>query len=93
MSISDLGNSKEVGRKSGCSDEVAQQLAEQAIVKLMAAAGFEGLKQAPLRILVDLLKCHVQKLGSRLRRIVDTYKTECSQAELLKMCLHGASGR
>lgn len=93
MSIPDLGNSKEIGHKNGCSDEVAQQLAEQAVVRLVAAAGFEGLKQAPLRILAELLIRHVQKLGSLLRRIVDTYKTECSQAELLKMCMHGASGR
>ncbi|KAG0598179.1 hypothetical protein M758_12G052700 [Ceratodon purpureus] len=86
------GNSKEIGYKNGCSEEAAQQLAEQAVVRLVAAAGFEGLKQAPLQILADLLRCHVQKLGSALRRILDTYKMECSQAELLKMCIHGASG-
>lgn len=93
MSISDLGNSKEIGHKNECSDEIAQELAEQAVVRLVASAGFEGLKQGPLRILVELLICHVQKLGSGLRRIVDTYKTECSPAELLKMCINGVGGR
>lgn len=93
MWISDVGNSKEVGHKNGCSEEAAQQLAEQAVVRLVATAGFEGLKQAPLQILADLLRCHIQKLGTVLRRIVDTYKMECSQAELMKMCTHGAGGR
>ena len=82
-----------MGRKSELSEEAAQQLAQQAVVQMVAAAGFEGLKQAPLQILVDLLLCHIRKLGQGLRLIVDSYRKECSQAELLNMYLHAASGR
>lgn len=79
--------------KSLISEETAQQLAQHAVVKLVAAAEFEGFEEKPLQMLVDLLKCHIRKLGNGLRLIVDTYKNECSQAEILNLYIHGASGR
>ncbi|XP_073385407.1 uncharacterized protein [Physcomitrium patens] len=86
------GNTLRISHRNELSEEAALQLAEQAVVRMLAAAGFDGIKQAPLRILADFLACHIRKLGSGLRRIVDTYKTECSSAELLKMYTYGAGG-
>lgn len=88
-----VGNTLRISHRNELSEEAALQLAEQAVVRMLAAAGFDGIKQAPLRILADFLACHIRKLGSGLRRIVDTYKTECSSAELLKMYTYGAGGR
>ena len=86
-------NSSPPTHKSLISEEAEQQLAQQAVVKLVASAEFEGFEEKPLQMLVDLMKCHIRKLGNGLRFIVDTYKNECSQAEILNLYIHGASGR
>jgi hypothetical protein len=78
--------------KSELTGDAAQRMLQQTVVRLVAAAGFEGLKQASLQILCDLLRCHMCKLGRGLRLLVDSYSKKCSQQELMNMFIHGAAG-
>jgi hypothetical protein len=90
---SGIGPTLPAGLKSELARDAAQRMLQQTVVRLVAAAGFEGLKQASLQILCDLLRCHMCKLGRGLRLLVDSYSKKCSQQELMNMFIHGAAGR
>lgn len=80
LSKSDTG-----GPRKEISDEQADHLLQQFIVHTVSNAGFQGLKHAAMESLSRLFTCHIQKLGSTLRLLVDSYQNQCSQKELLKM--------
>ncbi|CAM6026139.1 unnamed protein product [Sphagnum balticum] len=89
---SGIGPPLPAGLKSELTGDAAQRMLQQTVVRLVAAAGFEGLKQASLQILCDLLRCHMCKLARGLRLLVDSYSKKCSQQELMNMFIHGAAG-
>ncbi|KAJ7546142.1 hypothetical protein O6H91_08G026600 [Diphasiastrum complanatum] len=78
--------------KEKVSEHAAQCLVRQTVARLVAAAGFDGLKQGALDLLCELFVCHIRKLGRGLRLILDSYQRHYTPAELLRMYLHTAGG-
>ncbi|KAL2634966.1 hypothetical protein R1flu_006445 [Riccia fluitans] len=63
----------------------ADHMLRQTVAKLVADAGFEGLKQSSLDLFVDILDSRFKKLSTGLRGLIDSYRRQCSQSEYLKM--------
>ncbi|KAL3692784.1 hypothetical protein R1sor_006435 [Riccia sorocarpa] len=66
-------------------DHGADHLLRQSVAKLVADAGFEGLKQSSLDLFVDVLDSRFKKLSTGLRGLIDNYRRQCSQSDYLKM--------
>jgi len=81
------GRNRAAGRKKLFSEEEAVHLTKQAVVRLVAGVGFEGLKEGSMDVLSQLLSCHMCKLGRILRLLADSFRKQYSQMELLRMFL------
>lgn len=81
------GKNRAAGRKKVFSEEEAVQITKHAVVRIVAGAGFEGLKEGSLDVLSQLLSCHICKLGRILRVLADSFRKQYSQMELLRMFL------
>lgn len=75
----------EMVRRDGLSELQAQVLTQRTVVSIVAGSGYEGLREAALDILSDMLRCYVRRLGDNLRRLVDRYGKHTSEVELLQM--------
>lgn len=81
------GKNRAAGRKKVLSEQEAVQITKQAVVRIVAGAGFEGLKEGSMDVISQLLSCHISKLGRILRVLADSFRKQYSQMELLRMFL------
>ncbi|BFI30078.1 protein MpBromo8 [Marchantia polymorpha subsp. ruderalis] len=81
------GSSKSDRFSNKVREHEAEHMLRQTVSKLVADAGFEGLKQSSLDLFVDILDSRFKKLSTGLRALIDNYRRQCSQAEYMKMFL------
>ncbi|KAL5988453.1 hypothetical protein ACLOJK_036217 [Asimina triloba] len=78
------------GNRKSLSQEQASQMTKKVIARVLATIGIEGATELSMEVLSQFLSCHIDKLGQILKVLSDSYRRQCSAAELIKMFLQTA---
>lgn len=75
------------GFRKHLSPEQASQMSRKVMARMLISVGFGGASEVPVEVFSQFLSCHVCKLGRILKVLADSYRKQCSAAELIKMFL------